>query len=203
MLIQSARVINTPVLSLHVGGPIARTVDPIINPHTLQIVAFTVSGPAIDRDPEIGDLLDIRSIREFSRLGMIINSTDDLISREDAVRLNEVIKLNFHLIGLKVVTKKGSRLGKVVDYILDPESMHIIHLIVQRPALKAIVDPELTIHKSQIAKVTDDEIVVKEEEQTIREQAVRDNFTPNFVNPFRKPRYAPAQNQSPDELDKQ
>lgn len=200
MLIPSERLIGVPVLSIHMGAPIARTVMPVINPDNLQIVAFLVDGPETGRG-EIGDILDVKSIREFSPIGMVINSADDFILREEAVRLAKVLEINFQLMGKKVVTKRGSKLGKVIDYLVEPESMRITHIIVRRPALKAILDPELMIGFSQIAKVTDTEVVVKNEEEKVKKETAKQDFTPSFVNPFREPHYAPVRNQSPDELD--
>ncbi len=202
MLIPSSRIIGVPVLSLHVTAPIGHTTAPIINPSNLQIVAMFVDGPAIKKDGA-GDILDIRSIREFSSLGMIINSADDLVSREDAIRLKKILDINFELIGKKVITKKGTKLGKVINYTLDPSTFHIAQLIVQRPTFKAIIDPELVIGFSQIAKITDTEIIVKNEEEKVRKESTKKDFVPNFVNPFREPHYAPIQSQNPDEQDKQ
>lgn len=202
MLIPSSRILNVPVLSLHIAAPIGHTTAPIINPSDLQIVAMYIDGPALKRNG-FGNILDLHSVREFSNLGMIINSTDDLVTEEDAIRLKKILEINFQLIGKKVVTKKGTKLGKVTDYILDPETFQIMQLVVQRPALKAIIDPELIIGLSQIAKVTDNEIVVKNEEEKVRKETAKKDFVPNFVNPFREPRFAPVQNQTPDEQDKQ
>ena len=200
MLIPSSRTLNIPVLSLHVAAPIARTIAPIIDPSNLQIVAMYIDGPALKRNG-FGNILDLRSVREFSNLGMIINSTDDLLDEDDAIRLKKVLDINFQLIDKKVVTKKGTKLGKVVDYILDPETFQIMQIVVKRPAFKAILDPELLIGLSQIAKVTDEEIVVKNEEEKVRKETAKKDFVPNFVNPFREPHFAPAQSQTPDEKD--
>lgn len=200
MLIHSSKILNTPVLSLHTGSPIARTNTPIIDPATLKIAAFTVSGAMIGKNG-VGDILDTRYIREFSSLGMIIDSIDDLTTRDDAIRIGKILELNFALPGKKVITKKGTRLGKVTDYTLDPATFQIHQLLVQRPPLKAIVDPELLISHSQITKVTDTEIIVKDEEQKLRAEATKEDFIPNFVNPFRKQSFAPIQSQTPDELD--
>ena len=201
MLINSAKVINTPVLSLHVGGKIAQTVQPVIDPGNLKIVAFTLAGPIIGKD-DVGDLLDVKYIREFSNIGMIVNSHDDFTARADAIRIKKFLELEYTPIGQKVVTKKGTKLGKVLDYTLDPADFQLHQLIVQRPALKAIVDPELVISVSQIIKITDDAIIVKDEEQKLRQESIKEEFVPNFVNPFRKQSFAPAQSQTPGAPDK-
>lgn len=201
MLIHSSKIIGTPVLSLHVGGKIAETISPIIDPKTLKIVAFTLTGPLVGKD-EVGDLLDVKYIREFSHLGMIVNSYDDFTTREDAIRIQKILDLNFTLLGKKVITKKDTKLGKVIDYTLDPADFQIHQLIVQRPPLKALVDPELVISRTQITKITNHQIVVKDEEEKIRTESAKEDFIPNFVNPFRKQSFAPVQNQNPDELDR-
>ena len=200
MLINSSKIIGTPVMSLHVSGKIAETTRPIIDPHNLKIVAFYLAGPMVGRD-EVGDILDVKYIREFSNLGMIVNSYDDFITREDAVRLKKLLEYDYSPIGKRVVTKKGSKLGKVIDYTLDPADFQIRQLIVQRPALKAIMDPELVVSVNQVVKIDDNEIIVKDEEQKIRAQAIKEEFVPNLGKPFREHSFAPAQNQNPDELD--
>lgn len=201
MLVNSSKIIGTPVLSLHVTGNIAETTQPIIDPHNLKIVAFYLAGPLVGKD-EVGDILDVRYIREFSDLGMIVNSYDDFTTREDALRLEKFLGYNYTPIGKKVVTKKGTKLGKVIDYTLDPNDFQIHQLIIQRPPLKALMDPELVISVKQVVKINDNEIIVKDEEQKIRRESVKEEFVPNFVNPFREQSYAPIQNQNPDELDR-
>lgn len=198
MLINNSRIINCPVLSLHVGGPIARTVNPIIDPDNLQIIAFTVNGPETGNG-EIGDILDTRSIREFSHLGMVIDSADEFVNQSDVIKFDKIISLNFHLINLKVETKKGSKLGHISGYTLDPDTFTIQQLIVKRPAIKSFLDPELIIDRSEITEINDDKVIIKDEEKTIKQKATEQPFTPNFVNPFRsEPDFAPADNQTPD-----
>ena len=185
MLLNSNRLLNYPVLSLHLGGPIGVVKEVIINPNDLKIMALRVDGPQTG-DGEHGDLLNVSNIREFSNLGIIIDSIDDLVSDGDVVKLDEVIKLNFDVIGLNVKTKKGNKLGKVFDYTFNPESMLITQFIVKRPLLKAFLDPELVIGRSEIKEINDYELIVKDEEEKIKKDIKKQDFVPNFVNPFRE-----------------
>ena len=185
MLVSREKLINHPVLSLHIGGPIGRTVEEVIDPNDLKIIAFTVNGPQTG-DGEHGDILDVRSIRENSNIGMIVDSIDDLVSKEDVIKIDETMELHFKLVGLNVKTKKGTKLGKVIGYTVDSETMMIMQLIVKRPVFKSIIDPELIIGRSEIKEVNDYEIIVKDEEQKIRKEATKKDFVPNFVNPFRE-----------------
>ncbi|MDR3297970.1 MAG: hypothetical protein LBT19_01150 [Candidatus Nomurabacteria bacterium] len=189
MLIVGSKLLGYPVLSLHVGGEIARTDTAIINPDGLKVVAYTLDG-ALLKNSEVGNILETVDIRELSPRGMIVDSIDDFVTRENIIRLDEIMSLNFKLIGLKVVSQDGKKLGKVSNYTVDSVSFMIYQLIVQRPAIKAILDPELTINRSQIIEIDDYKITIKNEEEKVEVKAKVKDFTPNFVNPFREPNYA-------------
>lgn len=199
MLVNGSKLIGTPILSLHTGGTLARVSTNIVDPNDLRVMAFRLDGELLSG--EYGDILQSMKVREFSRMGMIIDSIDDLVKREEVVRLDEIMSLNFSLLGLKVETKKGTKLGRVVDFVVTTDDFLVMQLVVKRPAIKALVDPELIIGRSQITEVTDDKIIVKDEEAKIRKELRQKDFVPNFVNPFREPNFAPTHNQSPDELD--
>lgn len=191
MLINGSALVNCPVLSLHVGGEIARVVEPIVDPDTLKIIGFKLEGELI-RD-EVGDILPIKSLREFSRMGMIVDSLDEFVKADDVIRIHEVLELNFALPGLKVVTKQKTKLGKVTDYAVEVGGWTVQQIIVQRPVMKALFDPELIISRKQIIEVDDYQVIVKDEHERTKSKLMKDEpteFIPNFVNPFREPDFA-------------
>jgi sporulation protein YlmC with PRC-barrel domain len=189
MLVLGSKLLKYPVLSLHVGGEIARTETAIINPEGLKVVAYTLTGPLL-KNNDVGDILDVTDIRELSPRGMIVDSIDNFVLREDVIRLDQIMSLNFRLIGLKVVSTDGKKLGRVSDYTIDDSSFMVYQIIVGRPAIKALIDPELTINRSQIVEVDDYKITIKNEDEKVEVQEKVKEFTPNFVNPFREPNYA-------------
>ena len=200
MLVMNSRLIGAPVLSVQAGGPIGRIVDAIVDPDNLSVIAFHVDGPPINKQQNI---LDVRSVREYSSYGFVIDDIDELVFPDDVIRINNILKLNFNLLSLKVETKKGSKLGKVQDFTLTSEDFIIQQIIVKRPMIKSLNDPELTIPRSEIVEITDYKIIVKEEEKTIKKKAEKQEFVPNFVNPFREsqPGFAPADTKTPDAQD--
>ena len=103
----------------------------------------------------------------------------------------------------QIQTKKGSKLGKVSDFIVTDDNFTVQQIVVKRPALKSLIDPELTISRREIVEITDYKIIVKDEEKTIKEKAETEDFIPNFVNPFRKTEQAPSSvdNQNPADID--
>ena len=196
MLVSASKLIGTPVLSLEIGGAIGQIADIIVDPNTLKIIAFHLNGGVVPRTG--ANYLDISSVREYSSYGIVVDSADELIAPDDVVKLSDILNLNFSLIGLKVESKRHHKLGKVIDYTATSDNFSVQQIIVKRPAIKSLIDSELTIHRREIVEITDYEIIVKDEIKTLKERAKKEDFVPNFVNPFRKSEqdYAPADNQT-------
>ena len=186
MLLLGSKLLNYPILSLQVGTEIARTDQPIIDPNNLQVIAYALSGHLLNRQTET--TLMTEDVRELSPRGMIIDSVDNLVDPTDIIKLSKIIELNFSLIGLTVETKKGKKIGKVLDYTIDSTSFSIYQLIVKRPLFQSFNDPELTINRSQIIEVTDDRVIIKNDTETVKLEPLKvsDNFKSAYINPFRK-----------------
>lgn len=200
MLVSANRLIGTKILSMQTAGPIATISAPIVDPNTFKIIAFYVEGGLINNT---NNILDTISIREYSRYGCVVDSIDELVSKDDVIKIGEIIDLNFDLIGLKVETKKGTNLGKIIDYTVTSEDFTVQQIIVKRPFIKSFSDPELTIPRKEIVEVTDYKVIVKDEEKVIKKKAAHEDFIPNFVNPFRKSEqdYVPSHTKTPADKD--
>lgn len=197
MLVLGSKLLNYPIMSLHVGGEIARTSEVVIDPDGLKVAAYTLTGPTIGNG-EYGDILEVSDIREFSNLGMIIDSADVLVYRQDVIRLDRIMSLNFNLVGLRVVSEDGKKIGRVSDYTVDSNSFMVYQIIVRRPFIKSALDPELTINRSQIIEIDDYKITIRHEKEKIAIKERPKEFVPNFVNPFREPNYASESSRDSD-----
>lgn len=194
MLISYSRLIGAPILSIQAGGPIATIKNAIVDPDNLKILGFNLEGPLLNHTD--ATILDVRSIREYSQLGMVIDNIEELVAPDDVIKIQKVLELNFDLINLKVKTKKGTKLGHLIDYTVTSEDFVVQQIIVKRPLVKALVDPELTISRKEIVEITDYEVIIKDEEKTLKARAEKEDFVPNFVNPFREQGFAPAKTEN-------
>lgn len=190
MLLLGSRLNETPVMSLQTGGRLGSTTKPIIDPATLYIYAYEVSGTLLTQQPSF---LRTADIREFGRLGMIIDSNDEIVGLDEVLKLDELYKLGFPLIGMQVADEHGRKLGKVTDYTVDTNSFTIQQLNVGKSFLKGLNDTGSLIHRSQIVEINDKAIIVKSGAQKVVEP-VMEALRGEFVNPFRKP----AQTARPD-----
>lgn len=181
MLLAGSRLINAPVMGLQTGSELGRLTDPVINPDTLAILAYEVDGPLLDKSPS---LLRIADVREFSDIGVIVDSSDEFVSPEDIIKLGDVYKLHFSPIDMKVVDEKHRKLGKVDGYTIETTGFVIQQLSVKRPFFKSLNDTQLLIHRSQITEINDHEIVVHSEAKVPESTATK--VAGSYVNPFRK-----------------
>lgn len=181
-------------MSLQTGSEIGRTAREIIDPRNLSIVAYEIEGRTLDQHPS---LLRIADVREIGPLGMIVDSSDELVSPSDIILLKQIYEINFLLTNKPVIDEKKHKIGHVIGYTLTANDFMIQQLRVRRPLLRSFGDTELLIHRSQIVKVTDDQVIVKTPEIRHKEPAVQPiNLKQSFENPFRKPQQKEAVDQS-------
>jgi uncharacterized protein YrrD len=179
MLLTGSQLIGTPVMGLQTGKELARTSVAVINPHNLSVIAYLVEGQHLDHTPSYLRIVDIR---ELGSLGMIVDSSDEFVEPDDIINDKAIYELGFTLEGKHVIDDRGTKIGKVTDYVVDVDSFVIQQLNVKRPLLKSFTDDELLVHRSQIVEVNDTTIIIKSGK--VKESAVA-AASRHYVNPFR------------------
>lgn len=192
MLIEGSKLLKYPILSLHTASRIAEVKGLVIDPNFLKVVAFEISAASSRQSL----FLEASSVREFSKMGMIVDSDEEFVEKDDVIKLKETIDLGFSLDNMKVISKKKAMLGRIEDFIINTEDFQIMQLVVKRPIYKALIDPELVIGRSDIHEINDSEIIVKSEEGTIMKKSGTLDFVPNFVNPFKDGKYIARGNEN-------
>lgn len=180
MLIVGSRLIHQPIMGLQTGSELARTVQPVIDPANLKIIAYQVSSrlrPGVQ-------YIRIEDIRELSNMGFIVDAIDEFVQPGDVIKLDEIVALDFPLINMLVRNQKNHKVGKITDYTVDLDSFTVQQLSVRRPLFKSLNDAELVIHRSQIIEINREAIVINSEAEIPEHTRVT---TPgSYVNPFRK-----------------
>ena len=193
MLLTIQNLVGAPVMSLQTGQPLAKLDAPIINPHNLKIVAFYVSGPLVDFSPAV---VFSEDIREFGDLGAIVDSSDNILDPTDMVRLGEIILYNFALDGIWVVDEHKRKLGRVENYTLNPDNFLIQQLYLKPTLMKSFALAHLTVSRTQIVAIDNQKITVKAPTVKAQEKTAvqpTPQLSPQFDNPFRKPKPATEQ----------
>ncbi|MDQ5963230.1 MAG: hypothetical protein QG629_312 [Patescibacteria group bacterium] len=170
MLCLSERLLNRPVMSLRTGQAIATTTQAIINPDNLKIEGFYCT----DRFDKSTLVLLYQDIRDVVAQGIVVNDHDALTDPKDLVRLKHIFEIDYEVIGKRVVSTSGTRLGKVSDYAVEAETMYIQKLYVSRSILKDFAGGGLGIARDQVQEMTDKKIIVSDplESGTVQAGAV-------------------------------
>ena len=184
MLIFGEKLLNTPVLSLQTGTELARTERAIIDPSNLQILAYKLTGRLLSNQTD--SYIRTNEIREYSQLGLIIDSNDEILIGDDIIAQKDIYDLNFNPVGLKVTDEHGSKLGKVIGYTVNVPSFTILQLRVIKSGLYKIINTDKLIHRSQIIEINDNEIIVKATTKKLKDITPLIN-TEAIINPFRSP----------------
>lgn len=180
MLIPGSRLINTAIMGLQTGTPLAKTKSPIIDPANLKIVAYEVEGPLLNERPSF---IRIADVRELSDVGMIIDSSDEFIGLDDVIQVKKIIDLDFQLVGMPVIDELKRKLGKVNGYNVDTDNFKIQQLNVRQNAIKSITGTGLLIHRSQIVEINNQNIIVKSAARKL--EPIKQPEKMSYINPFR------------------
>lgn len=158
MLQLSESLLNKPIMSLRTGQPVATAVEPIINPNNLKIEGFYCT----DRFSKAELVLLYQDIRDVIPQGFVVDDHDVLVEAHDLVRLKDIMKLGFTLIGKPVVTTAKERIGKVSDYATEIETMYVQKIYVSQNMLKSFTGGNLGVDRNQINEITDKKIIINE-----------------------------------------
>jgi len=158
MLQLSASLLNKPVLSLRTGQPVAQVSSALINPNNLKIEGFYCT----DRFSANTLILLYQDIREFIDKGYVVNDHDVLSEPQDLVRLADIIKINFQLIGKPVITISKEKVGKVADYAVETQTMYIQKIYVSQSLLKNFSGGSLSVDRNNINEITDKKVIIND-----------------------------------------
>jgi sporulation protein YlmC with PRC-barrel domain len=158
MLQLSETLLNRPVMSLRTGQAVANATQPIINPNNLKIEGFYCT----DRFSKSSLVLLYQDIRDIIPQGFVVDDHDVLVEAKDLVRLEDVMRLNFTLIGKPVVTVSKEKIGKVSDYATEIETMFIQKIYVSQNMFKSFTGGNLGVDRNQINEITDKKIIIND-----------------------------------------
>ncbi len=85
-----------------------------------------------------------------------------LAQPSELVRLEELIKINFQLIGMPVVTSSKEKVGKVDDFATEVESMFIQKLYVSQSVFKSFTGGQLSVDRNQVIEINDRRILIND-----------------------------------------
>lgn len=155
-----------PILSLRTGGDIGKAERPIFNPDSLRLEGWWATSYS---QPETFVLLS-NDVRDIISKGIVVDDYESLVPPEDLVRLKRSLEIDYQLLGRKVTTDGGRKLGKVIDFAVDDTEYLVTQLHVLPSMLKNPTGSHTIISRNQIIEINDKHIVVKDPTVSAREK---------------------------------
>ena len=165
---------SVPILSLRIGGPIAMSIGPIINPNNLFIEGWQV----VDNRSGEKLILLSKDVRDIIPQGIVVDDHEVLTRPGELVRLKNTLKLKFDLVGLRVTSESKRNYGKVTDFAFETTNFFIQKIYSTETILKKLSGGSLSIDRSQILEITTKRIII--EDPVIKEK--KSAFSVNPIN---------------------
>ncbi|MDP4038671.1 MAG: PRC-barrel domain-containing protein [bacterium] len=150
------KMINLPIISIRSSSRIGETTDFLIDEKNLKIAAAEINSGKTKK------YLLFSDIRNYDSTKILVNSIESLGEKSDMIRLGDLINNQFKLIGAKVETISGKKLGKVGNFSFEFSDGYIYKIYVGQNILKNILKTNLIIDRDDIIEVTKDKIIVRD-----------------------------------------
>ncbi|MDZ7786471.1 MAG: hypothetical protein U5L95_05115 [Candidatus Saccharibacteria bacterium] len=164
MLQLSKTYYDQAIMSLRTGGQIAFATEPLINPKNLKIEGFFCQ----DKFEKKELILLTQDIRDRLPQGFAVDDHSVLAEPVDLVRHREILEIRYRLPGKPVIAGKRKKLGKVVDYAVEAETMYIQKLYVGQHLLKSLTKGQLSVTRDRIIEITPKHIKIKDPKEPIK-----------------------------------
>ncbi len=170
MLILSEAIYDKKVMSIHAGGAIASLQDPVIDPKDLKIIGFSVAA----RGLKYYSVLHSNDIREWGKLGVIVNSEDAIMEVDDNMpKLKQLAEAGFSLQGIGVRTESGKRLGEVRSFVFESEGYFVVKLNVEKKGILSLMNNTRTIERDSIVNVTKKFLIVSDDVLKVKSGGIK------------------------------
>ena len=151
MLIELSKLNGVPVGSLSEGTRVGTIWRTVVNPDGLRVIGFVVKVGTVFPKMKVVSFMDVVDIDQN---GVVINSKDNLLEKDEVVRVGELVKKKFSLLGLAVKDKKKKFFGRVRDAVVETTSGDILRLY------SRYLVSDFVFERSQVEKVTLREVVI-------------------------------------------
>jgi len=168
MLIDLSKLNNLPVGSFEAEEKVGKVLRPLLNPDEGRVIGFAV----LTREllPKL-KVLSIQDVVDIDRNGLVIRSADSLVDSKEIVRIAEILKKKFDLIGLKTYFKSGEKLGKVSDAVIESQTGDVTRIYV------GSLFKSFAFEKSKIFEITWTKVLIKDEKN--QKSKVRPRVVPS------------------------
>jgi sporulation protein YlmC with PRC-barrel domain len=153
MLRLLSTILDHRVIAQREARPIGKIKEIVFDPAKGKLVAYR-----LDTKPEYLSTVDVLGYLDDA---LVVPDQHVLQAEDDLVRVKQLAGNRTGLIGLKVISDKGKRLGSVGDAEIDTDGHFLAKIHVRPGWWQRLFTHALIIPREQIVKLTPDRVVVR------------------------------------------
>lgn len=158
MLVELLTLDKMPVGALEEAEMVGKIKRLVVDPEEQKLIGFLVKTGGYFSKSYAVSMADVVDV---DKNGLVINSRESLVERNEIVRLADILDKKFSLIGLPVRAKSGEKIGRVENAVVDTQTGDILRVYTSSFAKRRIFE------RSQIERMTFLEVVVKKNRQEV------------------------------------
>lgn len=157
MFITASKIYHLPVASLSSNSKVGEVNLIFFSPDDFSVMALEViQGNFIFKKRYY---LANTDIIDLDNNGVVINNQDSLVTKDEIVRIQKLIKNNTPIYGQKAVTKSSKYLGKITDLLIDSQSLTICKFYISNLLDERILPMDRVEKVTSRAVIFSDEII--------------------------------------------
>ena len=145
-----------PVITMAEGKQVGKVDDLVVDPESKAVRWLRIHRGGMLGGERLWVSVD--AVHGLGEDALTINTEADLRAPAEATEAGALLKAKRPVIGNKVITENGERLGEVRDYEFAPDTFALTSLSV--PEGMNVVGPSLTIPADRVITIGEDMIVV-------------------------------------------
>lgn len=151
-------IIGSEVLVQRERLRVGKIANVILSPDNGDLIGILIS-----THTKKDDAVPASEIKGFGDGFVLINEASSIDSPDEIVRIKQILDKKIKIIGQKVYTESGQRLGKCVNATLSLKYQKLDKIYVTPKAIVAILASDLMIPAKKIVEITKERIIVTDE----------------------------------------
>jgi len=123
MLIRAKSIIGLPVVEAAGLQRVGSVRDFLVDPDGGRILAILLGS---------GKVVSVNEIKDFFTDTVLIQSADSIVNHEEIARAQNILSRKIFLVGSKVLTSEGRKMGSLDDFMFDDLSYQLATIITKR-----------------------------------------------------------------------
>lgn len=157
-------IIGKPIMSITGAEILGIVTGIVIKPQSLHMIACELKVPM----EKAHQYLLFNDIRYFNNQKILVNDKHAISEYADLVRYQDDIDNNYQLVGKRVQTVSGKRLGKVTNFVYDAQHFFVCKLHVAPTLFKSLLITKHIIDRNDIIETKPRAIIVKDSLASIK-----------------------------------